>query len=124
RKDGTTISPYLGLKGLWDFERSAIVDLTTGLASESTDDIRARVDAGVRIRLPDGLTLNGEGFYDGLGAKDYKSYGGSIRINIPLQRDSSWNASVLGIKSDKATTGYGSTPGDDAAPNGNAAGRK
>ena len=38
RKDGTTISPYLGIKGLWDFERSAIVDLTTGLASESTDD--------------------------------------------------------------------------------------
>ena len=87
RKDGTTISPYLGIKGLWDFERTAIVDLTTGLASESTDDVRARVDAGVRIRLPDGLTLNGEGFYDGLGAKDYKSYGGSIRLNIPLQRD-------------------------------------
>ena len=38
RKDGTTISPYLGIKGLWDFERTAIVDLTTGLASESTDD--------------------------------------------------------------------------------------
>ncbi|MEM9358913.1 MAG: hypothetical protein AAGB04_22255, partial [Pseudomonadota bacterium] len=95
------------IKGLWDFERSAIVDLTTGLASESTDDLRARVDAGITIRLPDGLTLNGEGFYDGLGTEDYKSYGGSIRINIPLQRNGEPTAAMkLGAGQDAATAGY------------------
>ena len=102
RKDGTTISPYLGVKGLWDFERTEIVDLTTGIASESTDGVRTRVDAGVSIRLPDGLTLNGEGFYDGIGANNYKSYGGSIRLSIPLQRDSSAATMKLGIKPDEA----------------------
>ena len=113
RRDGTTISPYLGIKGLWDFERTAIVDLTTGLASESTDGVRARVDAGVRIRLPDGLTLNGEGFYDGIGADDYKSYGGSIRMSIPLQRSqASHEAMKLGVKQDE-TTGLGA-PADGA----------
>ena len=102
RKDGTTINPYVGISGLWDFERTAIVDLTTGLASESTDGIRTRLDTGVKIRLPDGLTLNGEGFYDGIGANDYKSYGGSIRVGIPLQRDDTAAATKLGITPDEA----------------------
>ena len=70
--------------------------------------VRARVDAGVRIRLPDGLTLNGEGFYDGLGAKDYKSYGGSIRLNIPLQRDAgAAEALKLGVQGDAAAGDHG-----------------
>ncbi len=125
RKDGTTISPYLGIKGLWDFERSAIVDLTTGLASESTDDLRARVDAGITIRLPDGLTLNGEGFYDGLGTQDYKSYGGSIRINIPLQRNGEPTAAMkLGVGASEPTTSYQPAPAGAQPANGNAAGKR
>ncbi len=98
RNDGTIIKPYLGIKGLWDFDRTAIVDLTTGLAAESTDEFRARINAGLKVRLADGMALKGEGFYDGLGAEDYESYGGSIRLNIPLQRDSnSSEAMKLGV---------------------------
>ncbi len=125
RKDGTSISPYLGIKGLWDFERSAIVDLTTGLASESTDDLRARVDAGITIRLPDGLTLNGEGFYDGLGTQDYKSYGGSIRINIPLQRNGEPTAAMkLGAGPRGSAPSYRPAPAGGESSDGNATGKR
>ncbi len=125
RRDGTTISPYLGIKGLWDFERSAIVDLTTGLASEGTDDLRARVDTGITIRLPDGLTLNGEGFYDGLGTQDYKSYGGSIRINIPLQRNGQPTAAMkLGAGARGPTTSYRPPPAGTQSSDGKAIGKR
>ena len=65
--------------------------------------------------MPDGLTLNGEGFYDGLGADNYKSYGGSIRLSIPLQRsEASHEAMKLGVKQDE-TTGLGTPSGDTAS---------
>jgi len=84
-KDGTTISPYLGIKGIWDFKTAKEVDLTTGLTASGSDDFRARVDGGLSVRLPNSMMLTGEGFFDGIGAGDYDAYGGSITIRMPLQ---------------------------------------
>lgn len=77
------VSPYLGIKGIWDFDEAETVDVATGLASGS-DDLRGRVEGGMTFSTLWGLSLSGEGFYDGIGASDFDAYGGSAKINIPL----------------------------------------
>ncbi|MEZ5922881.1 MAG: autotransporter domain-containing protein [Hyphomicrobiaceae bacterium] len=81
--DGTIVSPFVSVKGLWDFEHAKIVDLTTGLAAGS-DELRARVEGGASFQLVNGLLIAGEGFYDGLGADDFEAYGGSVNVVMPL----------------------------------------
>ena len=80
---GTVIAPHMSLTGIWDFKKAEIVDLATGLAS-GTDDLRARFEGGVSIQMPNGWGLNGAGFYDGIGASNFKAYGGSLRLTVPL----------------------------------------
>ncbi len=83
--DGTIISPYLGIKGIWDFKSTDSVDLTTGLAELSgSPGLRARAEAGVSLRHPGGMTITGEGFYDGVGANNFDAYGGSVSVKIPF----------------------------------------
>ena len=82
--DGTTIAPYIAVKGIWDFKNAEIVDLDTGLAPSGSSDLRGRVEGGVNIELPDGMSLTGEGFYDGIGDKEVQAYGGNVRLTMPL----------------------------------------
>lgn len=81
---GTTITPEFGIMGIWDFDKAEIVDLETGRPTGSNDDVRARIEAGITVALPSGLSLKGEGFYDGIGASDSEAYGGRINLNLPL----------------------------------------
>jgi len=81
---GGVISPHIGIKGIWDFDKAEIVDVTTGLAAGSDDDLRARVEAGLTARMVGGWTLSGEGFYDGIGADRLSIYGGSVSLTVPL----------------------------------------
>ncbi len=82
-ENGTIISPYIGARGIWDFEKAENIDVQTGLAV-GTDDLRARIDAGMDIKLPGGITIHGEGFYDGIGTSDYEAIGGNLKLSIPL----------------------------------------
>ncbi len=81
--EGMMISPYIGLIGIWDFNRAEIVDLTTGLTAGS-NGFRGRVEGGVEVHLANGWNLSGEGYYDGIGADNFDAYGGSVRIKVPL----------------------------------------
>ena len=81
--DGNLITPHIGIKGIWDFESTDIVDLSTGLA-EGNDGLRGRVEGGVSMGLSNGWSIMGEGHYDGIGADDFEAYGGSVRVNMPL----------------------------------------
>ena len=56
----------------------------TGLAVTGTDKVRARAEAGLSIQLPQGLSITGEGFYDGIGADGYNAYGGSVKVGLPF----------------------------------------
>lgn len=78
------IIPKVGITGIWDFDKAEVVDLATGLPTGSSAEIRARVEAGISISLPSGMSLQGEGFYDGIGASDVEAYGGSVKLNLPL----------------------------------------
>ena len=84
RSDGTTIAPFVALQGIWDFKRTDEVNIDTGLAVTGTDKVRARAEAGLSIQLPQGLSITGEGFYDGIGADGYNAYGGSVRVGVPF----------------------------------------
>jgi outer membrane autotransporter protein len=81
--DGTTIAPYAAVKGIWDFEEAQIVDIASGLAVGS-DEVRARFEGGIATAFANGWLLNGEGFYDGVGADDFQAYGGSVTLAVPL----------------------------------------
>ncbi len=85
RASGAAISPHLGIKGIWDFEKAEIIDVATGLAAGS-DDLRARAEGGLSIRMPNGWTLDGQGFYDGIGAGGFEAFGGRITLTVPLSR--------------------------------------
>jgi len=86
QEDGSAIMPYLRVEGIWDFKTADLVNLTTGFAASGNDQLRARVDAGLTMRLANGTLMTGEGFYDGIGADDYKAWGVNAIVRFPLQR--------------------------------------
>ena len=81
---GTVLQPHIAIKGIWDFDEAEIVNLTTGLTEGSSDGVRARVNGGIAARFASGWSVTGEGFYDGIGANDLEAYGGSVKVNMPL----------------------------------------
>jgi outer membrane autotransporter protein len=83
-QDGTLISPHLGLKGIWDFQKADIVDLDTGAPTNSNDNLRARIEAGITASFANGWSLDGQGFYDGIGTNNLEAYGGSVKLTMPL----------------------------------------
>jgi len=81
-KDGWQFAPHVGVKGIWDFDPANIVT-AQGVTIDSSG-LRARAEGGTVLIMPWGWSLNGTGFYDGIGAKDFQSYGGSVKVNVPL----------------------------------------
>jgi len=81
--DGTLFTPSVGVSGVFNFgieDNAASQGFALG-----NDDFRARVDAGFSATNPDtGLTLSVDGFYDGIGIDDFDSYGGRVRVTVPL----------------------------------------
>ncbi len=84
RPDGATVTPHVAVHGIWDFKRTDIVNIDTGLALTGTDDFRARTQAGITARRADGMAITAEGFYDGIGADGFYSYGGTLRFDVPF----------------------------------------
>ena len=80
--DGTVFTPSFGIEGVYNF------GISNNAASQGfalgDDDLRARVDAGFSASNTAGLILMISGFYDGIGADDYHSYGGRARVTVPL----------------------------------------
>jgi autotransporter-like protein len=81
-ENGGLIQPSLGISGVWTFGTgSTPAILGSALA---TSDLRARIDAGLEMTLANGWTFQSEAYYDGLGASGYQAYGGSLKLNVPL----------------------------------------
>jgi uncharacterized repeat protein (TIGR01451 family) len=77
----TNLTPNFSLKGVWDFDKTDIVNLNTGLAL-GTDDLRARTEAGFTANFNSGTSLGLDGFYDGIGAKNFEAYGVKLHMNF------------------------------------------
>ena len=81
--NGTTITPKIALKGLWDFSSSDVSGLNGTMLS--SDSLRGRVEAGLSLRAVSGTQLDLEGSYDGIGNSDVTGYSGTARVRIPLE---------------------------------------
>ncbi len=80
--NGALVEPRLGVQGVWTFAQDTTVATAGNLAGPG--DLRARLDAGLRILSPSGLSLDMSGAYDGLGAQDYRALTGRVQIRMTL----------------------------------------
>jgi outer membrane autotransporter protein len=76
------VEPFVGIKGVYDFgERDAVAPDGSLIAP---DVLRGRVEAGLSINVPSGLTLQGSVSYDGIGAGDFQNVQGQLSVRVPL----------------------------------------
>jgi len=80
--DKGIVEPHLKLQGVWDFEAPS--SPIAGGAIGSQEDIRARVEGGVLMQYPSGLSLRTVGAYDGIGADGFEAWSARAWLNVPL----------------------------------------
>ena len=81
-ENGTLIQPSLGVLGVFNFGiRDNVASQGSVLGNR---DIRTRLNAGLSVSDPMGIKFSASGFYDGIGIKDFYSYGGSVKLTVPL----------------------------------------
>ena len=83
-EDGLFISPFFSAQGIWDFLSQPLVNVQTGIATDTTDDPRVRFEGGVSVRTSRGATVEASGFFDGVGQSDFRAYGGSLQVRVPF----------------------------------------
>ncbi len=78
-------SPFLSLSGIYDFNKLQDDTPTDATLASSDEDLRARVEAGAGLLVPGrNIQISGEGFYDGIGTSDFRSYGATLNVTIPF----------------------------------------
>ncbi len=80
--DGTQFEPFVGFEGIWNFEQSGTNLVAATLASQ--DDVRGKVDVGIRALTVLGLGMDISASYDGIGAQDFDAFTGEVRLRFPL----------------------------------------
>jgi hypothetical protein len=80
-QNGWTVEPQLSLKGIWNFD-DAPIQLSTGPVKAA--EVRAQVEGGVMVRLPDGFSVRASGSYDGIGDKNLEVWTTKAWVNFPL----------------------------------------
>ncbi len=81
--NGAIYEPHLALKGMWDFDKS---DATTiGGLIVGSDDFRAKAEAGMLARWPNGYSFRIVGTYDGIGSNSLHAVGTQIWLNVPFR---------------------------------------
>jgi outer membrane autotransporter protein len=80
--DGTLIEPRWSLQGIWNFDQEAAGALAGNLAGP--EELRGRVDIGLRAVASQGLDLDLSAGYDGLGSS-YRAVSGRAQVRVPLR---------------------------------------
>ena len=80
--DGTLIEPQLSLVGVWNFEEGG--SFLVGNTFVTPDDFTGRVEGGVLVQLPKGMSFRSTAAYDGIGSSDYEAWTGKVWLNLPL----------------------------------------
>lgn len=78
--EGISIRPFIGTSGVYNFS----VGNSSSQSFAGEDNLRARFDTGLSATVRSGISFRLKGFYDGIGLEDYETYGGSAKIQIPL----------------------------------------
>ncbi|WP_255731676.1 autotransporter domain-containing protein [Phaeobacter sp. B1627] len=78
-------SPYLTFSGIYDFNKLQSGSPSDPSLASSDSDFRGRLEAGAVWFVPDrDINIAIEGFYDGIGASGFESYGASVNVRIPF----------------------------------------
>ena len=80
--NGAVMVPSVGISGVYNFDVSD--NLSAQGHTLGTNDFRARLNAGLAMQLASGARVNIEGYYDGIGASGFESYGLSFDVNVPF----------------------------------------
>ena len=83
RSDGTVAEPFVALKGVWTYDRSADWSDTAGLVSGSAP-FTGKIEAGAKLWFPSGVTVEGFGAFDSIGDAQASAYRGQASVRIPL----------------------------------------
>lgn len=80
--NGFTMRTSIGVSGITNF---AVNNANTSTSNSfANENLRARVDAGLELENEYGIRFTATGFYDGIGASGFDSYGGTLGLVIPL----------------------------------------
>ena len=80
--DGTIVEPLISLEGIWNFDDGGL-RLADGTPI-GDDDVTGKVEGGLLVRMPSGVSWRAVGDYYGIGDGDLDSYGGQLWLSIPL----------------------------------------
>ena len=85
RGDSLQFAPYVSFSGIYDFNKLQDSNPTDATLASSDSDFRGRLEAGATWFMPDrDIKISVEGFYDGIGAAGFESYGASLSFRMPF----------------------------------------
>jgi hypothetical protein len=80
--DGTVVEPLVGIEGIWNFDNDGL-RLSDGTPIGDSD-FTGKVEGGVLVQMPSGISWRAVGDYYGIGDSDFDSYGGQVWLSVPL----------------------------------------
>ena len=83
--DGMLWAPFLSVDAIYNLGETTGVNLTTA-SSPDTEGWRGRLKAGLTLTTENGASLSFGASYDGIGRKDFESYGVTFDLSIPLSK--------------------------------------
>ena len=81
---GGLVEPRLGLQGIWNYsadQEAAGVILTEG----PDEELRAKLDLGLKYTGTNGIVIDLSGSYDGIGSSSYEAISGRAAVRVPLE---------------------------------------
>jgi len=82
--DGTVLGPHGALQAIVNFGSSNVDTTVIGATAAGPNGLRGKATAGMTATLPDGITLDLNGSYDGIGAGSYRALEGGAKLTLPL----------------------------------------
>lgn len=82
-KDGLFYSPTFSFDAIYNFN-SGNSSGSTSSTSDDADGLRGRIEAGIGIASKNGVRVDLNANYDGIGQSNYEAWGASIKFLIPF----------------------------------------
>nr|WP_246476137.1 autotransporter outer membrane beta-barrel domain-containing protein [Roseibium litorale] len=83
--DGLQLALQFGFSGIYDFDLLQAEAVSDPSLESANQRFRAKATGGVAVVVPGrNIQVKGEGYYDGIGAKDFEAFGGALRLSVPF----------------------------------------
>jgi hypothetical protein len=81
--DGTTFEPRVGMQGIWNFKSSGNAANFGGTLA-GPEELRGKVDIGLKTQFTNGIGIDVSGSYDGIGSNSFHATGGKVTVRVPF----------------------------------------